>query len=81
MAVIFECSAFYGDWIDPILAIPPSCELVPLIRLINPDFVFFQGPGQRLKPLISWLKVFHARTDVAKIFSSASRMFNPYPTI
>ncbi|KAF7343098.1 putative nwd2 protein [Mycena venus] len=44
-------------WIDYITSVPPSPEFVPLIRLVNPDFIFVRhSTNVTIAKLLFWLK-------------------------
>ncbi|KAJ7907399.1 hypothetical protein B0H13DRAFT_2018805 [Mycena leptocephala] len=43
---------YYPSWIQYIASVTPSADFVPLVRLINPDFVF-------CRPFLFWLKEIH----------------------
>ncbi|KAJ7699835.1 hypothetical protein B0H14DRAFT_3173945 [Mycena olivaceomarginata] len=52
------CWSLSGDvWIDYVTSVPPSVEFVPLIRLVNPDFIFVYHINLcTLHDFLSWLK-------------------------
>ncbi|KAJ7920414.1 hypothetical protein B0H13DRAFT_2319466 [Mycena leptocephala] len=47
-----------SNWIDYMMDVTPSPDFVPLIRLVNPDFVFYGGrKAAEFKGFLSWLKI------------------------
>jgi hypothetical protein len=53
-----------GDFITCLTSVPPSAELVPLIRLVNPDFIwwFCKFPREEtdeIQKVLVWLRVSH----------------------
>ncbi|KAJ7700167.1 hypothetical protein B0H14DRAFT_3651798 [Mycena olivaceomarginata] len=46
-----------GQWLGYITSLAPSVDFVPLVRLVNPDFIFFdQIHDADLENFLSWLK-------------------------
>ncbi|KAF7354128.1 putative nwd2 protein [Mycena venus] len=46
-----------GPWINYITSVPPSAEFAPLVRLVNPDFVFLDYiTADTVQKLLIWLK-------------------------
>jgi hypothetical protein len=47
-----------GQWLGYITSLAPSVDFVPLVQLVNPDFIFFdQIHDADLENFLSWLKV------------------------